>query len=98
MTAAQSLANLKTWLDSLAVAVCKEDPLVCYSDQTRAHGVYHRMRQAEHTRFIAAIARHVNWSAECVAANLTCGKLLSIEAAERGTLTVIHIPGIGCFV
>lgn len=96
--AAQSLHNLQNWMDSIAISNCREDPMVLYDDGTRAHGLYHRMRQAEHTRFMALLNRLSTWMTQCRAANISCGKLMSIEPAERGALTIIHIPNVGPFV
>ena len=91
----QSLQNLHEWVDSLAMLSCKEDPIVSYDDKTRAHGFFHRMRQVEHTRFLINLNRLAVWLMQCQAANISCGKLLSIVPGERGSLTILHIPNVG---
>lgn len=85
-------------MDAIAVVTCREDPLVVYADRSRAHGLYHRMRQAEHTRFLIMLNGLGAWMAACQANGITCGKLMSVVPAERGTLTILHIPNAGCFL
>ena len=96
-TPADSTANLKRWVDQVAVALCKENPLVMYCNNTRAHGLYHQMRQGEHQRFMAVFTNLHRWTGECIANNISAGTLFSVELAERGSTTMIHLQ-IGCFL
>ena len=96
-TPANSAANLKRWVDQVAVALCRADPFVMYCNNTRAHGLYHQMRQAEHQRFIAVFTNLHRWTGECIANNISAGQLFSVEPAERGNMSMIHLQ-IGCFL
>ncbi len=83
-TPAQSTANLKRWVDQVALAVCKASPCVTFCNRTRAHGLYHQMRrQAEHQRFIAEFTNLHTWTGECIANHISAGQLLNENVANK---------------
>ena len=95
---AQSLQNLRDWLDSLATRLVKANPLVVNNDGSRAHGFYHGMKAGEHMRFIQCITRHTQVLVGCLTAGpgggpLFAGRMYSLEPTERGALQVIHVEG-----
>ena len=89
---AASVQNLHNWFDALALGCVQSsstNPLVTDDSGTRLPGLYHLMRQNEHSLFMSAISVQVTWASQCTQNNLSAGSIVSIEPAGRGRPTLI---------
>ena len=89
--AQQSVNNLYTWLDRVAVSYCGSS--LAYDEQGRMQGHYHQMKGVEADRFLAELLRQLDaWGADCERRNLSCGRALKISAGSgRGHMTLLKI-------
>ena len=89
--AQQSVSNLYTWLDRVAVSYCGSS--LAYDEQGRMQGHYHQMKGVEADRFLTELLRQLDaWGADCERRNLSCGQALKISAGSgRGHMTLLKI-------
>ena len=73
------------------------DILVFNCDDQRAPELFHGMKAAEHMHFLQCITTLRNVEQDCVAANISAGKLYSLEASEQGSMQIIHINNCAFF-
>ena len=81
-------------MDDLAVSIVRcGDPLVRDFEGNRLHRFYHQMKAGEHMQFIGCLMGQTQWAAECIAANISAGKLVSVEPGGQGQISMQHIIG-----
>ena len=95
---AQSLLNLRNWIDDIATSVVKcGDPLVRDFHGNRLHGLYEGMKCEEHMQFFACLAGQTQWTTECANGNISAGKFVSVEPGGKGKISMQHVKA-GPFV
>ena len=93
VTPAESARNLKEWVDSIVARNSGRYSFVLNMDQSRAHGLYHRMQQHEHAQVMSALCQSSAWTAQCMSAvpPLSAGRIYSVEGAGKGFCNIIQI-------
>ena len=96
-TPAASLANLRSWVDNLAVLFSGPGVLVRDINNFRQPGVFHQMKTHELQALESTLSSVNVWSAQCVANNISCGKYYSIVPGGRRGLVILQVV-VGPFV
>ena len=86
-TATQSKENLLEWLDTIVLSVATTEVLVYDHRRQRLEGEYCGLRSNEVNTIISRISGLLEWAAECVQHQWSCGTLLVASMGGHGNLT-----------
>ena len=87
-TPAQSLTNLKEWLDAFTLRHCNSRCLVKV-DGHRVHGLFDHMMKGEHENFERYLSYMGEW-AQCQTGNISGGWYFSVVASGCGEMQYTH--------
>ena len=91
VNAAQSLQNLRSWLDTLIVSMTAANPLVYDGDGNREWGMYHHILPDEFVNITSVLSTGLStWGLDCQSNGLSCGKVYYLTGNGRGKITLGH--------
>jgi len=90
VNAAQSLLNLRNWLDTVITGMTACNPLVYDGNGNREWGMYHHILRDEFVNITSVLSTGLSsWGLDCQSAGLTCGKVY-LTGNGRGKITLGH--------
>ena len=91
VNAAQSLQNLRNWLDAVITGMTACNPLVYDGNGNREWGMYHHILPDEFVNITSVLSTGLSsWGLDCKSAGLSCGKVYYLTGNGRGKITLGH--------
>ena len=80
---ADSLREMKKYIDGIVMSQTCPIAAVHTINGVKVLGLYHHMEAGPHARVVAAISAHTQWASDCLANNVSAGKLFVVTAANE---------------